>query len=354
MLMNYCKFKGGSTKTDFMVNSLRMGLEYVKNNRIWVGCPLNNTLEQFTKMIDIYTKVGFMDPQICTIDISANMKNDPFISMDRYPYDPNRMEISKTSTRKSAIALYNLFNNNARNNQSSLFIDIPDMEFLSSLLTKHDEEVGYEFNETLVNNMYHLQLNKATMKNASMRQNIDPCITDTPVNTAFNGHTHPVECYYINNCVLGWFSGQDVYGYVISNRLVNFLVSVEGCYTLQLTSDFYKYLSTIGQTARAKIATSVSNITTNIQNERMQTCSPVFLNKNFKDTHGNIDIALINDLLGFKEYTDKAEIFINYMNNATLKQYVTNSKYDCKMFMVTLTPWPDIHADGGLKTQFVF
>lgn len=87
----------------------------------------------------------------------------------------------------------------------------------------------------------HLVFAKSTLSAGSSENVITPT-------SMFNFHTHPYHCYVTYNCALGWPSDQDMATIVFfrnAGNIVHFVITAEGVYSVQFTSEFSLYFQKI-------------------------------------------------------------------------------------------------------------
>lgn len=175
----------------------------------------------------------------------------------------------------------------------------------------------------------------ATLEYLRSSQTQGTTVSVVPPSGIFNFHVHPLINYTNNNTMLDSPSPADLRGIVglyEQNLIAHFVISVEGVYTVRITSEFSSYLKQM--------------ISQNV--EEYHSCLGILTN--------NVRDAVSNGRFIHEMHNGQMDNYINHINSIRLDDIFSNAAANCrqiedsdfKLFNTSFYSWSDIQSDGGI------
>lgn len=207
-------------------------------NKMWLGIRIDNPY--FDHALKLYTRFGFQNPQLTRstpagAQIPFNIISLTWIRGMKFDYNET-VHSAYQIYNKLVVCMTKFVISKKLGDHLRKYLSM-DREYAGSLevVGKIGDTVqlGYDINTEVVGN--------------------DPpkYATNVPSQNRFFFHTHPSVCYDVHKCYLGWPSGTDMMSsamyYKNEYSLLNFVVTKEGIYSVNLGSDFMRILDSLDE-----------------------------------------------------------------------------------------------------------
>lgn len=129
---------------------------------------------------------------------------------------------------------------------------------------KYPGEVGIPFYISSITQDRQTIFLKTARRLFTTSSSSNKCITEVP-GTIISAHTHPVVCYTQCERRIGWPSGDDFYQYTLGNQILNLVIAKEGIYTIKKTKNMTRFLKTLSNNRRKRLAQIVREKTLELE-----------------------------------------------------------------------------------------
>lgn len=398
----------------YMEKCLRQFLESFKNMNqdvMWLGVILDNTdninikqsltaseikamdTKRFHSAIKMYARLGFDSPQLSNRTLFGDDPGFTFIEMflnfddEQEDFDeisetrlrsiqkentPTKRQVNYISDDKivpsdiveniveECLRLRDDYLNSEEKCKVTVYLSKNVCDKLQSYLWLDQEVAGSLYVTQYITNpddpddpKKYAQLGISQSK---MEIAVDPpCGVFIPMESNFSFHTHPFNCYYLANCIIGWPSGDDFGSYTSNiNQYINFLVSAEGIYCIHLHPDFFSYLDNQSIGMRKLLAGKITVYMRRIEDQRSLTC-PIKKQQTLFKHDGQINLEIINYIRKDIGYQSQVNQYLELIKKIRITDIVdTGDDLDFTMFIVNLHIWEKIEEYDGLleETQY--
>lgn len=313
---------------------------------VWLGVMLSNPV--FFTAVQLYLKTGFYYPMVSNITPGGQKTPDLFMSLIYIRGSHSAKSQKEKLKDVEEVACYKTFKL-----KPSLI-----KRFYKFLTASH--EVGgsiaaeapnpQDYGANAVNNVVIMGIGDTIEKISQLRDG-DPVahiVKLDGVDLEYSFHTHPAKCYLDYKTYLGWPSSLDINLVVTSYETmkVHMVVSCEGIYVMNRSTEFHQYLKLCAQQGRYDTITSISNM--------IMDHFTVFDFKRFSNIEETIVRLTLKHALTFEErqelmlyktvksllqqkrpiqhfLTARVDYFLAYINNVTLADIIDAFMTESKM-----------------------
>ncbi len=308
---------------------------------VWLGVMLSNPM--FFTAAQMYLKAGFYYPMVTNVTPGGQRVDELFLSL-MYIRGSHSAKSQKEKLKNvEEAACYKTFKLKSSLIKRFYSFLTESYEVGGSIAAEDPDPQDYGANvrQQVANNVVVMGLGDTIEKISQLRAG-DPVahvVRLDGVDLEYSFHTHPAVCYRDYKTYLGWPSSLDINLVVTSyeSMKVHFVVSCEGIYVMNRSTEFHHYLKLCAQQGKYDIIKSISSLVLDHFS--------VFDFKRFSDIDDTIVRLTLKHALTFEERQElslyrtiksllqqkrpihhflkaRVDYFLAYINNVTLNDII--------------------------------